>query len=325
VVLLSLRVHTKGLTGGGMKGQRRVLGAKEIELSFVATRISSNSPMPPIPNPLIAVAADLLAHVYTHTQIENRFLRAGIDPMHATGSNKVSRCQSGLRFANLQLENPLEILGTLVEETIEVAAAPATYTSGTYHSTTEEHKERFKKQLASHGLSYVNGGHIVPIGSGVTSRTLDEMIRSRDLIGVQHEFERIIGNVEQDPPAAVTAACALLEALFKAHIRDEGLEMPSDQSVLPLWKVIRTSLGLNAGDFEDPNLKKILSGIASMIDGIAGLRTAAGSAHGHHVPASHPSRYRVSARHARLASHGAMTLATFLIETFEARRGRSAS
>jgi hypothetical protein len=107
----------------------------------------------------------------------------------------------------------------------------------------------------------------------LVSQSLEVAIKNRDLAGVQDEFERITANVDSDPAAAATASCALLESMFKMYIADEGLAAPADESLLPLWKVVRTHRKLNAADVEDENLRKILSGVSSIVDGIAGLRT----------------------------------------------------
>jgi hypothetical protein len=207
--------------------------------------------------------------------------------------------------------------GALIEEIMEVVSDENSF----YATSLQTSKARIEKQLAALGLAYLSGGHIVTVGSRITAKTLEQMIAARDLVGVQHEFERILSNTDTDPPAAVTAACALLEALFKSYSADEGLDLPADQSVLPLWKVIRTHLSLNPGDFQDENLRKILSGLASTIDGIAGLRTSAGSAHGRDARSgSGTKRYKITPRHARIAAHSAMSLAVFFMETIDARK-----
>jgi hypothetical protein len=64
-----------------------------------------------------------------------------------------------------------------------------------------------------------------------------QVLKDRDLAGVDKEFERALANVEKDPPAAITAACSILESLFKVYIEDNNaIEMPTDQSLKPLWK-----------------------------------------------------------------------------------------
>jgi hypothetical protein len=132
--------------------------------------------------------------------------------------------------------------------------------------------------------------------------------------GVQAELKRIAANVDSDPPSAVTASCALLEALFKAYLSSEGVSPPSDQSILSLWKAVRDRLNLNLAVVQNESLRKILSGLASIVDGIASLRTNYGSAHGHD-----PKKrgFKIEARHARLAAGAAATLASFVMEVHE--------
>ena len=131
------------------------------------------------------------------------------------------------------------------------------------------------------------------------------------------EFERALSTIETDPAAAVTAACATIESLCRVYIEDEGLVMPSDQSIKPLWKAVQPSLGLDPSQIADDDLKRILSGLTSIIDGLGAFRTHVGSAHGRGR-----GSYRPSPRHARLVVHSAHTLTVFVIETWDARKTR---
>jgi Abortive infection C-terminus len=266
-----------------------------------------------IPVPLISVIADVFSSYYTHTQIDSRFFAAGFPPQPPEG-NKQQKCHIWLLQANRQSQAPLKMVGCLIEELMEMVP-PSSW--GT-ESPVEAHRRRIASQLSAHGLTYQPGGHILRLGTTAASRTLQQIVHERDLKGVQQEFERIFTNLESDPGAALTASCALLEALFKTYIADECLTLPADQSVLPLWKVVRTHLRLDPGEMEDEGLKKILSGCASIVDGTASLRTRRGSAHGHDIRTG----FRVEPRHARLASHAAFALATFFIEVAEAKRVR---
>ena len=120
--------------------------------------------------------------------------------------------------------------------------------------------------------------------------------------------------MESDPATTVTASCALLESLFKAYIEAESLEMPADQSIRPLWKVIRADLNFDPGATHDPDLKTVLSGLVGIVEGIGALRTHKGSAHGHGK-----TTYKLKPRHARLAAHASFTLASFVLETWADR------
>jgi hypothetical protein len=168
--------------------------------------------------------------------------------------------------------------------------------------------------LARYGLSYQQGGVILGAGSSPASKTLHEVLKARDLAGVEKEFQRALATVESDPPAGVIAACSLLESLFKVYIEDNGLTLPAKQTIGDLYKVVRDHLGLDPGQVAGQDLKRILSGLISVVDGIGALRTHTGSAHGHGR-----SGYRLEPRHARLAINGAHTLALFVLETWSRR------
>jgi len=153
-----------------------------------------------------------------------------------------------------------------------------------------------------------------PIPGGPTgpTATLEDLIRRHDLPALKGEFDRALKNVDTDPPAAITAACAILESTFQVIIADEGLDLPADQSVLPLWRVVQGHVGLDPAKPGDAQLKKMLSGLATVVHGIAELRTTAGSAHGRG-----PAGVTMEPRHARLAVNGAHTLVAFLLESWK--------
>lgn len=148
-------------------------------------------------------------------------------------------------------------------------------------------------------------------GVAAPSRSLRQVLRDRDMGSVHDEFERALSNVESDPPAAATAACALLEAVFKVYVESHDLTLPKKPTAKPLWNVVAANLGFTPGRIEDDDLKRILSGMSSVVDGIAALRTHAGSAHGRGT-----MRYNLKPRHARLAVHSAHTLAIFVVESW---------
>jgi hypothetical protein len=181
-------------------------------------------------------------------------------------------------------------------------------------------RQRVRDVLAKAGLTYHYGGRIVGGQLGGPTRSLTIILQSRDLLALEVELQRALAAVEVDPGAAVTAACATIESLCKIYIEDEGLVLPTDQSVKPLWKVVRDHLGLDPSSLEDEDLKRVLAGLSAIVDGIGAFRTHVGSAHGRGR-----SRYRPAPRHARLALHAAHTLATFVLETWiERQRTRAA-
>lgn len=263
-----------------------------------------------IPIAVMAVVSDALANRYTHAEINNLMEAAGIERETPPGGNRQVKTRAWLQHANEIMPDPLATLGKVIIEMMEVQARS--------HSWDEEwvepQREKIRKALHDYGLSYMKGGYIVAIGTTAVSKSLQDIIRDRDPAGLQTEFDRIYSNVESDPPTAVTASCALLESLFRTYIEEEKLEMPSEQSIKPLWKVIRKDLNFDPAIVEDDDLKTVLSGLAAIIEGVGSLRTHKGSAHGRGKTV-----YKLKPRHARLAAHAAFTLASFVVEAWSER------
>jgi hypothetical protein len=268
-------------------------------------RVQSHLVNREIPVPVIAVVADILGTRYTHTRIDYFMEAAGVLGSPPSG-NKVDKTRAWLKQANQLNADPLAALGKAIAELMEV-------NSSGYSSEADLTPERLRiiNVLGVHGLTYLNGGFIVMSGTSPAARTLQDIIQSRDLVGLQTEFDRIYENLESDPASAVTASCALLESLFKHYIEEKHLDMPSEQSIKPLWKTIRKDLNFDPAITDDNDLKTVLSGLASIVEGIGSLRTHEGSAHGRGK-----AIYKLKPRHARLAAHAAFTLATFVIEAW---------
>ena len=180
-------------------------------------------------------------------------------------------------------------------------------------------RERIARTLAECELQYMKGGKIVG-ALGVPSRTLEGFIKDRDLASIEAEFTRAIQNVETSPREAVSAASNILESVCKVYIAEEHLDPPAKKDLKSVWSVIRGHLGFDPAKVEDEDLKKILSGLLSLVDGIGALRTHASSAHG-----AGKRSYRLEPRHARLAVHAAHTVALFLLESWEKKRQEHAS
>jgi len=145
---------------------------------------------------------------------------------------------------------------------------------------------------------------------GIVSRTLAEILRDGDLESVTEEFERTLAMAESDPAGGLTAACSIVESMCKTYLDDNNIARPNDESVKHVWKAVASHIGFDPAALEDDDLKRILRGLSSVVDGLGSLRTHAGTAHGRGR-----LKYRVRPRHARLAINSAHTLVTFLIET----------
>ena len=149
---------------------------------------------------------------------------------------------------------------------------------------------------------------VIPVDS------LELLLRDKDIPTVREEFARCVDNINSDPRAAITAACAMVEATCKVYIEDQDLEMPSRKAIKSLWSAIASDLEIEPASVEDKDVKRILSGLISVVDGLGSLRTHTGSAHG-----GGRKRYKVQPRHARLAAGAACTLVGLILETWDQR------
>lgn len=259
----------------------------------------------PIPAAVIAVVAEELGGFFAHSKLDTIFRIAGAagDP---PAGNKVDKVSAWLLWTNKVSEGePLEVLGDALGEYMDADLHGA-------DDPREKGRERIQKVLAKNGLSY-SGGRVLPAGLVAgPARSLETVLRERDLPSVEKEFARALDNVEAEPDTAVTAACAVIEAFCRIYIEDHGLTMPAKQDLGGLWKEVRKDLKLDGGDVADDDIKKILGGLASIADGVGALRTHAGSAHG---KGRRP--FKLAPRHARLAVHAAHTLVVYLVERAE--------
>jgi hypothetical protein len=202
-----------------------------------------------------------------------------------------------------------EILGAVIEEAME--APPAEKEDEEWW---KERKASLEAALERAGLTYLPGGRVVELTSGLAAESLGEALKQRHFESLEVEFRRALSYVRTDPASAITAACSLLEALCRAYLESRNVELPKKQTIKPLWHAVQVDLGLEPKNQSDQDIQKILGGIGSIVDGVGALRTHSGSAHG-----GGSLRYRVQPRHANLVVNSAHALALFLIETWDER------
>lgn len=169
--------------------------------------------------------------------------------------------------------------------------------------------------LSKYGLKYTQGGRVCQIGVSRASQSLEQLLKSKNIPAIEIEFKRALDEIEKDPPASLTAACSIVESFCKVYIEEKKLALPKETTIKPLWTTVAKDLGFDPSQLEDDDLKKILGGLSSIVDGVGALRTHAGSAHGRGK-----TGYRIQPRHARLAVHAAHTLVLFALETWDYKK-----
>ena len=215
------------------------------------------------------------SHYFNHGKIDALFERAGAPGSPPEGSCITKSTVWLRRSSDDPATDALSVLGAVLEPIMGYVAEGARETA-----EIENRQSRVLRVIEKNGLAYSAGEVICDHVMSYSSFNLLALLGEYDLPNVEVEFERAIANLEADPPAAVCAACAGVEALLKAYIEDENLKMPKRATLKELWKVARKEMRQDPGQVEDDDVSRILSGQTSIIDGIASLRTHASSAHG---------------------------------------------
>lgn len=146
-------------------------------------------------------------------------------------------------------------------------------------------------------------------GSTPSTKTLTDLLNAGDFSSIEVEFERAIKHLDQDPHASITASSSIIEALCKTYIETFGLNMPTKQTIKPLWGVVLKNLGLNSNSTLRDDQIRTLQGLSSIVDGVGAYRTHIGSAHGRGI-----SPPKISVAEARLAVNAAHSLVIFVME-----------
>ncbi len=158
-------------------------------------------------------------------------------------------------------------------------------------------------RLTLDGLELRRQGPAVRLVNASTSAAVLESLASAthalDLDTVRTDLDRALASAETDPEDAVTAACSIVESVCKSVQEQLGLS--------PARKDLPNEISVD--------VKMVLQGLASMVQGIGALRTHGGDAHGREKGFK-----RIDARIARLAIHSASCAAVFIIETWQQKR-----
>ena len=123
---------------------------------------------------------------------------------------------------------------------------------------------------------------------------------------------------EEDYSGAITNSRSLVESVLIGIEKEFDTAAPEyDGNLQALYKRVQKHLHLEPDrkDISD-SLRQILSGLVSVVVGLAAVRNKMGDAHA--------TSYRPSRHHAKLAVHAAVTLSDFMFETKNYQQARAA-
>lgn len=137
---------------------------------------------------------------------------------------------------------------------------------------------------------------------------------------VAQQITRMDAAVVNDPGLAIGTAKELVETCCKTILTDRGVAFSKNADIPELVKLTSKELELTPDDIPEKakasdTIKRLLSNLATITQGVAELRNHYGTGHGKVAGAK-----GLQSRHAKLAVGAASTLAVFLAETHNDRR-----
>lgn len=200
-----------------------------------------------------------------------------------------------------------QVLAVFMEQLEQLIGTPGAIP---YNETTFK---RLQQQLARDGFAY-QGGSILPVTAAARLADAKALAEKFDANHIGDQIRRIEASIDADPALAIGQAKELTESCFKTILGERGIEYGKED--LPqLGKKAFKALKLVPDDIPDATkgaqtIRIMLSNLATVVQGIAEIRSLYGTGHGKDGKAK-----GVSSRHARLAVGAASTLVTFAFQT----------
>ena len=206
----------------------------------------------------------------------------------------------------------LQVFENVLHRAEKLAEEPALY--GDWQVQRKKEVEKLIHFLGKDGFQWI-GGRIVR-GAGLP--LLDDMKETATVFDAQHmadQIRRMESAVESDPSLAIGTAKELVETCCKTILAERGKPVTGTPDMPTLTKETLKELKLVPDGIPDSArgsdvIKRLLSNLGTIGNGLAELRGLYGTGHGKHGKTS-----GLSPRHAKLAVGAAATLVTFLFET----------
>ena len=145
--------------------------------------------------------------------------------------------------------------------------------------------------------------------------SLKEKFSDTDTSYVLQQITRMEAAVENDLGLAIGTAKELVETVCKTILKERNIKLTGNENLPKLVKATAKELKLTPSDIADDakasdSIKRLLSNLATITNGVAELRNSYGTGHGKEAKSR-----GLTSRHAKLAVGSASTLVIFLVET----------
>lgn len=192
----------------------------------------------------------------------------------------------------------------------------------------EQLRQWFNQLLAADGYEIIErskiSGHPVYAGrrkiEGVPVGV--NLAKNKDVFNAEYlsrQINRIEAAISYDPDLAIGTSKELVETCCKTILQERGVEFDDNWELTKVVKETYKQLKLTPDDIPETakaadTIKRLLSNLATVTQGLAELRNLYGTGHGKSAKVK-----GLTPRHAKLAAGTATALAVFLFETHESR------
>lgn len=144
---------------------------------------------------------------------------------------------------------------------------------------------------------------------------ISQALAAYDADTIHARWTQALDRRDTNPEGAITLARTLLEDVCKWIIVEAGEEYEEKDDLPVLYKKLAKVLKLAPDDHTETVFKQILGSCQSVVEALGSLRNRISDAH-----SRGPRRVRPAARHAQLAVNLSGAMATFLVDTWTARK-----
>ena len=196
-------------------------------------------------------------------------------------------------------------------------------------SEAERIRQLYNQYLRNDGFQIIEksrlSGKPVFIGRYVGDSIAPSLSEAKEAFGspdptyVFQQITRMEASMVNDPALAIGTAKEFVETCCKTILEAQGVAFSKSDDLPKLIKLTIKELELTPNDIPDKTkafetIKRLLGGLAAVVQGITELRNQYGTGHGRAGNAK-----GLDLRHAKLAVGAASTLAVFLTETHKER------
>lgn len=180
-------------------------------------------------------------------------------------------------------------------------------------------KDRLLIFLNSDGFHFEASKLVYKSNFPIANKSVLQTTKIVNINQLKLHIQRIENSINSDPDLAIGNAKELIETVCKNLLDAMNVQYSNANDLPQLMKLVAKQLNLTPENINDgakgvETIRRVLSNLSTVVNGISELRNLYGSGHG-----KSKAYTGLQPRHARLVVGASTVLASFVIETYEAQ------